>query len=74
MDRLLIGILFSGEGTRAKAICDAVSHNILNIDISFLLTDSDRNSQDFEGYNLINLPITMFQTIYLTESITKCIR
>ena len=56
MDRLRIGILFSGEGTTAKVICDAVSHNILNIDISFLLTDSDRNSQDFEGYNLINLP------------------
>jgi phosphoribosylaminoimidazole-succinocarboxamide synthase len=46
MDKLNIAILASGQGSTLKAICDAVKHNILNLNIVCILSNFSDNSDD----------------------------
>jgi len=45
MDKLNIAILASGQGSTLKAICDSVKHNVLNLNIACILTNSSDNSE-----------------------------
>ena len=50
MEKLNIAILASGKGSTLKAICDAVKHNVLNLNIACILTnvsnDNDSNQSN----------------------------
>ena len=44
MDKLNIAILASGQGSTLKAICESVKHNVLNLNIACVLTNSNDNN------------------------------
>ena len=45
MEKLNIAILASGQGSTLKAVCDAVKHNVLNLNIACILTNVSDNSE-----------------------------
>ena len=72
MDRLHVGILFSGEGTTAKTICDAANCNILNINITCLFTNQEeKNNQDFGNYIVRSLSKSSFSSDLSREEILQ---
>jgi phosphoribosylaminoimidazole-succinocarboxamide synthase/formyltetrahydrofolate-dependent phosphoribosylglycinamide formyltransferase len=46
MDKLNIAILASGQGSTLKAICDSVKHNVLNLNIACILSNSIDNTNN----------------------------
>ena len=54
MDKLNIAILASGQGSTLKVVCDAVKHNILNLNIVCILTNH-RNDNDLNQSNITKI-------------------
>ncbi len=59
MNKAKIALLGSGKGSTINALCEAVKHNILNLDISLILTNragdqSIKNIADTHGIEYIN--------------------
>ena len=64
MNKLRVGVLFSGVGSTTKSICEAIKHNILDIDLQVLLTNNTldniyfKDNADVLGYNLVQREYT----------------
>ena len=59
MNKLRVGVLFSGVGSTTKSICESVRHHILDIELKVILTNNNlentyfRDNSDSLGYNFI---------------------
>ena len=49
MEKLNIAILASGQGSTLKAVCEAVKHNVLNLNIACILTNSSEENNSISA-------------------------
>ena len=69
MNKLRVGVLFSGVGSTTKSICEAIKHNILDIDLQVILTNNTldniyfKDNADVLGYNLYQIISHLIQNL-----------
>ena len=50
MRRLNIGIFMSGEGSTTKMIMESIKNNLIQVDVSFIAVNRERQEGDLDNY------------------------